>query len=262
MNPATPPRSRGSRKVNKGHQYVHEEDFKRYGDDIPFSTPKKALMITTPLTPSTSKQARQPLVLAPKNWCISSEKGLKSPECTPHCNVATGKRLLTFNEEILLLHKKNDEDEPTTDNEMTVGTSPIGVKNLFENLSSQVERESKFNKTVPGTPSHRVITEQMIMEWNEEPLEVESSDNDDNYNENNIYSIRPPNPFISDKTPSDKEIEIRKNTLINENPELVNSVTYINRKGDVVRKRILTSREKAKFKPSRLFFDNMEKREK
>ena len=72
------------------------------------------------------------------------------------------------------------------------------------------------------------------------------------------------NPFItsfsSSQSPansrplSKKERLERHQKLIKENPDIENVISYVNKRGEISKRRVLTSKEKKRFKPRALIF--------
>ncbi|EDO18837.1 hypothetical protein Kpol_1023p6 [Vanderwaltozyma polyspora DSM 70294] len=262
LNPATPPRSRGVSKMST--EMIYEDSYiETSSEDISFSTPRKPSQMAAPVTPSTTKQFKHVPLLAPPSITKNSNKGLKSPAYTPNRRSSiTTKRSLPLVElpevdsKTLRSHQSNNLIFNDHNNVFLSNNR----KNLFNKLAveedEQFEREVKSMKTVPGTPSHKITTFEMARQWHDERYLEDQSDDD---NEILISKNSSVNPFFSDSIPTQEELYSRKQTLISENPDIENSITYLNKKGEVIEKRMLTPEEKDRFKPKRLFAEELDK---
>ncbi|CCH60737.1 hypothetical protein TBLA_0D02330 [Henningerozyma blattae CBS 6284] len=265
MIPSTPPRVGHRRNSIKTPTAVFN------GKMIP-STPQRG-MSETPVTPSTVQPFKQPPLLfdnklpnLSNNDTKSPFKGLKSPEYTPRnktsTNVTRQKRNLTASLEaakpLELSHVSRvlfqDDTHPTTTSFLAPPHNLFDILQDEEDAELQEEaatvleeeliffqpttRSKKLSKTVPGTPSHRIttfeITKNLIYP---EPSSLDfSSDEEDENDDGLIQKKALENPFISAKVISKEELLIRKNQLLEENPDIENVITYLNKDGVVIKK--------------------------
>lgn len=129
-----------------------------------------------------------------------------------------------------------------------------------EDLDAGVESEAtrKLAKQVPGTPSHKVVTFEMAQEWNntERGSDDDFSDSEEVVKGKSLY-----NPFQSADVADETVRRQRKELLLRENPDIENVITYVDKRGNVVRRRHLSEEEKESHKPRRLFAEELDVRE-
>ncbi|CCH59848.1 hypothetical protein TBLA_0C00310 [Henningerozyma blattae CBS 6284] len=129
----------------------------------------------------------------------------------------------------------------------------------------------KLLKQDPGTPSDRLITQEDLDEWYVKESANMPLDSDDEKDE--VYITKKiSNPFesndhihnIKDSTFNNssssnnifQDLETEEDNhakLLKNNPDIEDTITYVNKKGAVVQQRKLTDLEKQRFKPKRLF---------
>lgn len=125
---------------------------------------------------------------------------------------------------------------------------------------------SKMAKDCPGTPSHQIVTWKQAKEWNNESYPISNDEgsknrnincDSDDENDGFIREAKLENPFMTSSSSmplSKKERLERHQQLIKENPDIENVITYVNKRGEITKRRVLTSREKKRFKPRALIF--------
>lgn len=256
MTPSTPPRARGNSSSSKAASQPQVSYNKQKKANF-FETPHKSSLPIGPVTPSTVTQLkRQPVLEPPTSIFTASFRGLESPEYTPHRD--TNKRPLTFgsnNEfhdisKVLFPGENNEELESAVLLPPTRTTSTIDDPfRMSDDMMEEQEPNIKLAKQVPGTPSHKVITYEMAEQWHNTVDATDSLDEEDTI----ITEQTVENPFVSDRIVTANERLIRKNILLQENPELPNKITYINKQGKPVRQRTLSEQDKELYKPKRLF---------
>lgn len=94
----------------------------------------------------------------------------------------------------------------------------------------------------------------MAQEWNNSEHESadDLSDSEEIVKGKSLY-----NPFQSEEVADESIRQQRKQLLLHENPDIEDVITYVNKKGDVVRRRHLSEREKELYKPKRLFAEEL-----
>lgn len=111
----------------------------------------------------------------------------------------------------------------------------------------------KKSRNEPGTPSDKLITDDKLGNWIEDK---DSKDNEwDTDDENDIIPQQLENPFTlkdGEKPLTEQERLERHNKLILENPDIVNTITYIDKRGNTIKKKATS------LKPRALFKDNLE----
>lgn len=272
MTPATPPASRGrrgSRPVCSFEEALQE----RKGQNEP-QTPRREMQSRAPVTPSTTRAFKHsvPSLGAPSlgNQAKSPFRGFNSPEYTPHNQFSKNKAFAfeppgELQNVSRVLFPATSEGRSLISDSGSVPLSLLPPKrptSAPRRLSSDLEEElqasddetsRKLSKRVPGTPSHKVITFDMAQEWNNTAEQVSDSDDDELALGSSIKNKELENPFLVPNTADEELIQQRKQTLLRENPDIESVITYVNKKGDVVRRRQLSENEKERYKPKRLF---------
>ncbi|QLQ79343.1 hypothetical protein HG537_0B06910 [Torulaspora globosa] len=267
MTPATPPASRG-RRGSRPNQTLDE------GQNEP-QTPHKDYQSRVPVTPATSRAFKQsiPLLAPPAvgNESRSSFKGFNSPEYTPQnqqkkgCSFEHPEELHNVSRVLFPAAKK----EKSLSTEGTSASScllpprrPVARRlvgaSLVESAESDDESPHKLSKQLPGTPSHKIITFGMAEEWNNASEKCSDSEDEDVRPGSSIKGKQLENPFLAAGTPDEKLIRQRKEALLRENPDIESVISYVNKKGDVVRRRQLSDEEKELYRPRRLFANEIE----
>ena len=257
----------------------------------PPETPKKNTGLNIPMTPATILHHGYNILPTNKfndikgtrdsgrsNVLLESPllkfNGLRSPEFSPVRRLS-----------IIPSGGDDDDDDDNGGNGMGVGNTNIEKGNVSRvlfptDLSSEDDYDgivgpstppSKIVKNSPGTPSHQIITSKQAKEWNNgsyplfndnhERSAKNRNNNFDSDDENDgfIHEVELENPFMSSSSStsrplSKKERLERHHQLIEENPDIENVITYVNKHGEVTKRRALTSMEKQKFKPKVLIF--------
>lgn len=264
MTPATPPSSRNKRS-NK--------------TDLLLATPERAAEsdssgMVTPGTVRVKDRLQPPT--RPMNL-TSPCPALKTPEYTPHKNKHT-KRRIEFDQEKLqpvsrVLFGSDFQVEETSNNRTLLPPKRTGIMESFKGVQSYnindeyaVNNKFKLAKQEPGTPSDKITTFELARKWhNESGLNTSQSENE----EENIHIEQQPaavnqhsnleNPFLSNNIADEKLRKERKEKMLLEDPDLEDTITYVNKGGKVVSKRHLTDDEKQRFKPTRLFAEEIDR---
>lgn len=267
MTPATPPASRGGR----GSRPLDEA---LLGQKEP-QTPHRERQSGVPVTPSTTRAFKHsiPLLGPPSlgNQGKSPFKGFNSPEYTPQ-NQLSKNKALEHPEELhnvsRVLFPAAKEGKSTSTEAPSCLLPPrrpvASARRLIgASLAEESDEESphKLSKQVPGTPSHKIITFDMAQEWNNASEQWSNSDDEHPRPESSIKGKELENPFLAAGTADEKLIRQRKEALLRENPDIENVITYVNKKGDVVRRHKLSDEEKERYKPRRLFAKEIEELE-
>lgn len=271
MTPSTPPASRGRR--NSRSVCTFEEALQERKDHEFPQTPHRGSHLRAPVTPSTVKPFKHsvPSLKAPLMGNVSKSpfKGFNSPEYTPQTQSSKSKGPLLEsagelqNVSRVLFPPSNEELLSVSDRaplSLLPPRRPVSTRrDLSDQFSSDLEegeyQESrKLAKQVPGTPSHKVVTFQMAQEWNNSEHESadDLSDSEEIVKGKSLY-----NPFQSEEVADESIRQQRKQLLLHENPDIEDVITYVNKKGDVVRRRHLSEREKELYKPKRLFAEEL-----
>lgn len=277
MTPATPPSSREHRSSSKPTLTTFENELIRRKNN-PLETPKKNSQLDVPMTPSTTRpfKSSAPSLNPPGNnpSLKSPFKGFNSPEYTPYRVTQANRRPLQF-EQPKGLQKISRVLFPTTDDKDTEDQNldvcqpvllpatdrPSSVRRRSSNDFALSQPDSygylqaKHSKHEPGTPSHKIITNEMARDWHN-PETYEDFDNDDS-SDCFLVSTSPNNPFISADIIGKETREERKRDLLLEHPDIEDVITYVDKKGTIVRRRRLSQEEKERFKPKRLFDEEL-----
>lgn len=273
MTPATPPRSRDDRTNVKSTSKFGVGSVQHKKTPHP-ETPHKASDLLGPVTPSTARHFKQPVpsLAAPSagSYKKSPFKGFNSPEYTPQVDAAKN-RPLQF-EQQRGLQNVSRVLFPTSDDEeaQNCGVLPSREQclllppnrptptrrkhssDLLLNTEDDYSRtQHKQSKQVPGTPSHKIVTFEMAQKWHDPALKVDDLDDDDT----DILSEGSPlrNPFQTSDVYDESIRQARKKSLITEHPDIENVITYVDKHGNVARRRQLSEQEKETYKPKRLF---------
>lgn len=270
MTPSTPPRSRSTME---DQQPVNTDFFLSNmpkKQQMPPATPQKNTGSEIPMTPSTIMhrghndqqgkllKADQPHLLAPPQ--LQKFNGFKSPEFSPM-------RRLSIPNNSLAKSFNSDKSNNTSNDNVSRVLFPLGLDSDDDNLEEESEDRllppstpppSKSAKITPGTPSHKIITSQQAKQWNNESHVLTlSSDEEDEESSPFITRKTMENPFMAESKPITKEERLQRHQkLIDENPGIENVVTYVNKRGETVKQRTLTPRQKDRFKPKALFQDD------
>ena len=246
MTPATPPNSRHKRPTRS---------------EILPETPERATEsdLSGLVTPGTVRVKDKLLVPTRPMALTSPCPALKTPEYTPHKSKHT-KRRIEFDKERLQpvsrvlfgsdFNKSNEQD----DNRILLPPKRTGVAFLDDEQDQFAFSQNKLSKQVPGTPSDKITTFKLASKWfNESGSEIHEEEEDDE--EVLIYknSIDTDNPFLSTQVADKQTREMRKKKLLEKDPDLETTITYVDKSGRPVSKRNMTPEEQKRFKPTRLF---------
>ncbi|QLG72903.1 hypothetical protein HG535_0D06120 [Zygotorulaspora mrakii] len=278
MTPATPPSSREQQSEPRPQRTNFQEELverKR----ILMETPKKSSQLDAPVTPSTARQIdkRVPLLGPPpaEDGDKSPFKGFHSPEYTPH-RYSTGKRRpLQFEQPKGLqrisrvLFPKVDDVKHNDDVQIQASLLPsaAGSSTARRRPSTDIRSDCndeywsaqfKHSKQDPGTPSHKVVTYEMAEKWHNS--EAQGDENED-YSDILITESTSSNPFLSTEVADEKTREQRRKVLLEENPDIEDVITYLDKKGNVVKKVHLSEHEKKVSMPRRLFDEQLKELE-
>lgn len=277
MTPSTPPRSRGTRYLAQPSGNTSSSALMQ-GQ----KTPQKPSQNLVPVTPSTTKSFKNAPLLAPPNsnmGMTSPFNGLTSPQRSPFPKSSVKRTLFQFESHdngtvreeqeplgrvnrILFPTQQNvdiDAAEEEEEGEVLLPPSrPTSARQLHLSLErdefDQTHRK-KIIKDVPGTPSDKVITFELAKNWNNNSPKNDARSQESEDEEDIIINpVRVgKNPFASDELVTQEIRNERKRTMLRENPDIEDVITYVNKKGEVVEKRRLTDEEKRRFKPKALF---------
>lgn len=296
MTPSTPPRSSVgiSSRGKKGKETQDIPDL-RLSPETPHRQSKFVAPVT-PGTVSMKQQQQQQQLNSNRFRSPvhrSPFKGLKTPEYTPN---NAGKRKLDLQQPGELSNVSRvlfPSEEKQVPSLSVTGSGRLGSKKqlsplIFDNeddvsvigsllppksmgsrsgiFSSFLEEEDldevtpqsrKQPKQVPGTPSDKIVTFQLAKDWNNNSGSCFSSDDGDD-DETLIREQKLIDPFSSDDIPDKQTRLARKQQLLAENPELEETVTYVNKYGKTVKQRNLSKDEQERFKPQMLFAKELE----
>ncbi|CCE62658.1 hypothetical protein TPHA_0D00140 [Tetrapisispora phaffii CBS 4417] len=246
---------------------IFDDNFVEYNDTRTLKTPMKGgtKSLLQPVTPITATKKTERTSL---NLFDSTNTHSKDSLRTPINQATESPRLLTPSQivsdsksisRVLFPLDNTEESEEYEDKDFVHNNSN---KLVFEDTSKRKAQESsiieegtfnKLRRSTPGTPSNQIITEDIKNEWHNEnnTISIFEEKRTEYVKETKLY-----NPFEVDDILTEEEILRRKNELIQNNQNIEDVVTYFNKNGKIVRTRKLTSEEKEKFKPKRLFKDN------
>ncbi|CCE66173.1 hypothetical protein TPHA_0P00150 [Tetrapisispora phaffii CBS 4417] len=194
-----------------------------------FETPREH-RANGPVTPA---EGRRPLQFNLKASLLPppvQQQQLKSPEYTPRRGSI--KRRLGHEESV----------------QMGAGS------NLFGKLA-EATLDQKLHKTCPGTPSHKIIADHNIEDYVQAPRPDDADDDDFE----DVVQAPLANPFANESTLTKEDYRRRHEQLLTDHPELQSTITYCNKDGDVVKQKTLTQEEQDRFKPKKLFADQLDK---
>ncbi|CCK72636.1 cyclin-dependent protein serine/threonine kinase inhibiting protein SIC1 KNAG_0L00130 [Huiozyma naganishii CBS 8797] len=252
MNPATPPRSRSSVKGREpaesrfgsgnGESQTLPPLPKKLG--VPPETPQKSVLSGAPVTPSTVHHLnRAPVSLKYHNGAgdlLAPPSQLRSPEFSPMRRTSIGENKSASR--VLFPHSLQlDAEADDSEEELLLPASPC---------------KKKLQKTVPGTPSHKVVSFEQAREWCEPQIRSDSDDDEDN-TEHIVTATRPANPFMTSSGTTAAERRRRQDALLSENPRLRDTVTYVDKHGNTIKERRLTPAETQQFQPRALFQEEL-----
>ncbi|SCV99700.1 LAFE_0B00584g1_1 [Lachancea fermentati] len=283
MTPATPPRSRSRR--------VKSSTLEPPKLQLSPTTPHRQGIFAAPVTPGTvtlkqkSNQFNRPS--SPLHG--SPLKGLKTPEYTP-AKLTTKRRLELANEpgnldsvsRVLFLGNSQElQDAKLSDrkacsdkksiNHNLMATPPQLLPPVPSNdaFSSFLERQvfyedtqshssRKVAKQEPGTPSDKIVTFELAKDWNNNSGQCFSSD-DEERGEELIKKATLKNPFASHEVADARTRRLRQKQLVSESPHLRDTVTYLNKSGQVAEERKLSKEDQERFRPKALFTEELER---
>lgn len=273
MTPATPPRSRDNR-TNAKSTTKFEGGLVQAKKEAHPETPHKASNLQVPVTPSTARHLKQsvPSLVAPSAGSSKKSpfKGFNSPEYTPQFDSAKNRPLQFEQQKGLqnvsrVLFPTSDDEEahdsgvlPSRDqclllppNRPTSTRRKHSSDSLLNAESDYHRMQHKQSKQVPGTPSHKIVTFEMAEDWHNPVLKSDDLDDDDT----DILSSgsAPGNPFQTSDVYDENMRQARKKSLLMEHPDIEDVITYVDKHGDVIRRRQLSEQEKQMYKPKRLF---------
>lgn len=269
MTPATPPRSRSRRPTSS-----QIETLKLHlGPETPLHSKKEAI----PVTPATISVKQIGKIEKPVTF--SPSKCLKTPEYTPHrskpnfqSNVVienpglkpVSRILFPSHDTEQIVHKCQEGLPGLSDDDISRLLLPPQKIKILESTSRGSCGEqindcdyrgngydpTLFAKQVPGTPTDKIITFQLAEDWNNNSGVCISSDDE---GEKDIINSEYLNPFLCDKVADNTLRNARRKELISKEPDITNSITYLDKNGKLVQKRELTPDEQERFKPKMLF---------
>ncbi|CCD24321.1 cyclin-dependent protein serine/threonine kinase inhibiting protein SIC1 NDAI_0C06620 [Naumovozyma dairenensis CBS 421] len=175
------------------------------------------------------------------------------------------------NTSISLLPPSNSTS-PSVSASPSPSPSPLNInkrsnRTLLDQLQQEQQRPDdrsfiKSQKTVPGTPSDKIITDEQSRLWNNvsnvfATKEIDDDDDDDDnvdiiaQDKNEIY-----NPFMDSHVPTMEERAARRAQLLAEDPDIENTITFVNKRDkSQIKKYKLSNHELERFKP-RMLFEN------
>lgn len=273
MTPATPPRSRERRS-----SMVNEKELPHFETGLaPPETPHRTFQGRGPVTPSTTatkshKDLAAPFLCPPREK--SPFKGFQSPEFTPFRELKEQQEQqeqfppqeLQKVSRVLFPKSSGDEireDLSSSKPELLPPTRPTSRRNRKFSSESPNEYKSesfKQPKQTPGTPSDKLTSFELARKWHNDS---DNDDDDDNDGDSDVLIRRmtPTNPFQSSSSVSEETRNSRKESLLKDNPDIEDVITYLNKDGEVVRRRRLSTVEKESFKPRRLFTKELQELE-
>ncbi|CDO92899.1 unnamed protein product [Kluyveromyces dobzhanskii CBS 2104] len=266
MTPATPPSSRNKR-FSKPDSLLATPERTAESDESGMVTPGTVRAKDRLLPPTRPINLTSP--------CAA----LKTPEYTPHKNKHT-KRHIEFDQERLqpvsrVLFGSDFQVEGSQNNRTLLPPKRTGVIDFFEGSRNDTCEEiyggllpnnkNKLAKQEPGTPSDKITTFELASKWHNESglgsSTLDHSDEDSNTEQEPVISNKDTyneNPFLSNTIADERLRNERKMKMLQENPDLEDTITYVNKSGKIVSKRSLTDDEKQRFKPTRLFAEELD----
>lgn len=274
MTPATPPRSRERRP-----SMSNEKEYNQFGSGLVHpATPHRFGQGRRPVTPSTTtktyKDLSGPSLLPPRER--SPFKGFQSPEITPFRETKYEQETDDGDEEfasqelqkvsrILFPGDEIGKDSSISRLELLPPARPTSSRRrefCSESPNEYGSESFKQAKKVPGTPSDKVTNFELARKWhNDSDQDDDDYDDSDSDSETLIRQVAPSNPFQSSSPVSDETRSLRKESLLKDNSDIEDVITYLNKDGKVVRRRQLTQAEKETFKPKRLFAKELQELE-
>lgn len=222
------------------------------------------------------------VLLAPP---LSKYNGLRSPEFSPMRRLSIIPSDNDKNDNNITTEK---EDIKLNKNNVTRVLFPISLSSDDDDddgdevdnneLFAPSTPPNKMAKNCPGTPSHQIITMKQAKNWNNESYPLYNEEHGKRGDRNNDYAIdsdddnsdficeaKLENPFMTSFSSSSSPSTIsrplskqerleRHQQLIKENPDIENVITYVNKRGEITKRRVLTLKEKKRFKPRALIF--------
>lgn len=266
MTPATPPSSRNKRSA-RSESLLATPERRTESDESGLITPG-TIHVKDRIQPPT-----RPTSFA------SPCQIMKTPEYTPHKNKHT-KRRIEFDQEKLqpvsrVLFDSDFQEEVRRNGSTLLPPKRTGmgsrVLDFYEDSTGKAPIEekddgpcssdftrNKLPKQIPGTPSDKITTYELASKWHNQSG-IGKSAAFDTEEEKDIYGQEPiENPFLSNVVADKSLREERKKKLLEEDPDLEDTITYVNKSGKVVSKRYLTQEEKEQLKPTRLFADELD----
>lgn len=279
-NPSTPPRSRskdtGTDTFNSGKPVFYDNNGplpplpKKFLG--PPATPQKNTTHVAPVTPSTVNQVTKtstfksgPFLFPPQQQTSSISSpfnGLKSPEFTPCRRTSIPNIGININNncsnsnESASLKKISRVLFPAEENSDEEVSSLLPPSRSFKSID---DFKTKQQKVSPGTPSHKITTFEQSQDWYNNSGNLDSSDEEEEESAF-IKKTTLPNPFQSDIIADEETRAERKAQLLRENPDIEDTITYVNKRGQVVKQRKLSEGEKERFKPRMLFQDELQRK--
>lgn len=222
------------------------------------STPPRSTAMDTdtprihiPQTPSTIQ--KRPLLAPPK---LAINNNLKSPEYSPlrrnsiHTTPFAAHSGLTRTDDDFSSFIDNDNDKRDPKQNVARCLFPMSEQQLDDNDKNLLPQQvvTKKSRTEPGTPSDKLITEDRLGSWLQEDQEHPNDwDTDD---ETDIVPVQLDNPFAARKDEralTQQERKQRHQDLIRDNPDIVDTITYIDKRGHTIKRRAAKLNSRALF---------------
>ncbi|SCU91136.1 LANO_0D10858g1_1 [Lachancea nothofagi CBS 11611] len=132
---------------------------------------------------------------------------------------------------------------------------PISNVDTIDWDSDSLLHARKVAKQTPSTPSDRIVTFELAKDWNNNSQSCFSSDEE--VEETSITQKSLENPFVDSSVPSEETRRRRKELLIAEHPGIEDTIQYVDKNGKVVKERHLTAEEQQRFRPRKLFAEEL-----
>lgn len=234
----------------------------------PPATPHRSLQAGGPVTPSTTKSYKEsaaPLLLPPKDRL--SSQCYNSPQFTPFREGGEEQEEIHSGDlqnvsRVLFPRSTKEESQraPSPTELLPPKRASYGRRKYRSESPTRLvgaSQQHKQPKQVPGTPSHQVTTFELAKKWYNNTESEEESDDEEVL----IRQTAPSNPFQSSSTLDHETIMARKQSLLEEAPDVENVIQYLNKKGEVVKRHYLSNAEKEAYKPRRLFASELQELE-
>lgn len=273
--PATPPSSRHKRLSVGGEQVPL---VKKWCLDP--RTPEKVQHSSAPMTPLTSSAFKRAAnSTQSRTLARPAENGqrlMQSPEVSPYAqrsfNCASDQKASTNTRRRLF--NTQDIKHLSPDALPAMGSRPFDViptlsppkvarrtPKSFVEISAEPADESHSDRrnslSCPGTPSDRLINDNLIEQWQA----TARWDTSDDEFPREISSVELKNPFVSSTPITESQRQKNKAQLLREDADLETTITYLDKNGKPVMRKTLNEQDRERYKPRFLFEEELARRD-